>query len=115
MRCSVIEHGMSSLSFQTAVQKNEAKLSSSVQFEKEMVSCCALKLRKAQRPTLTVLEHSHIQSDVMACIVLIAFEMRRLRLIANQLLPYFSDNACIQLVEFQKVSNLILSHLTYRY
>ena len=25
MHCSVIEHGMTSLSFQTAVQKNEAK------------------------------------------------------------------------------------------
>ena len=29
---------MTSLSFQTAVQKNEAKLSSFVQFEKEMAS-----------------------------------------------------------------------------
>ena len=35
---SVIEHGMMSLSFQTAVQKNEAKLSSFVQFENEMES-----------------------------------------------------------------------------
>ena len=26
MHCSVVEHGMTSLSFQTAVQKNEAKL-----------------------------------------------------------------------------------------
>ena len=38
MLCSVIEHGMMSLSFQTAKQKNEAKLSSFVQFENEMVS-----------------------------------------------------------------------------
>ena len=30
MHCSVIEHGMTSLSFQTAVQKNEAKLSMSM-------------------------------------------------------------------------------------
>ena len=42
MHCSVIDHGMMSLSFQTAVQKNEAKLSSIVQFEKEMASYCAL-------------------------------------------------------------------------
>ena len=38
MHCSVIEYGMTSLSFQTAVQKNEAKLSSFVQFENEIVS-----------------------------------------------------------------------------
>ena len=39
MHCSVIEHGMTtSLSFQTAVQKNEAKLSSFVKFENEMAS-----------------------------------------------------------------------------
>ena len=37
----VIEHGMTSLSFQTAVQKNETKLSS-VQFENEMASYRAL-------------------------------------------------------------------------
>ena len=42
MYCSVIEHGMTSLSFQSAVQKNETKLSSFVQFEKEMVSYRAL-------------------------------------------------------------------------
>ena len=42
MHCSVIEHSMTSLSFQTAVQKNEAKLSSIVQFENEMASYCAL-------------------------------------------------------------------------
>ena len=29
MHCSVIEHGMASLSFQTAAQKNEAKLMTS--------------------------------------------------------------------------------------
>ena len=38
MLCSVIEHGITSLSFQTAKQKNEAKLNSNVQFENEMVS-----------------------------------------------------------------------------
>ena len=43
MHCSVIEeHGMTSLSFQTAVQKNKAKLSSFVQFENEMTSYCVL-------------------------------------------------------------------------
>ena len=42
MFCSVIEHGMTSLSFQTAIQKNEAKLSSFVQLENEMASYHAL-------------------------------------------------------------------------
>ena len=36
MHCSVIEHRMTSLSFQTGVQKNKAKLSSFVQFENEI-------------------------------------------------------------------------------
>ena len=63
MHCSVIEHGMTSLSFQTAVQKNETKLSSFVQFGKEMVSITE------QSTVSHVLEH-HIQSDVIACIVL---------------------------------------------
>ena len=35
MHFSVIEHGMTSLSFHTAVQKSEAKLSSFVQLENE--------------------------------------------------------------------------------
>ena len=42
MLCSVMEHSMTSLSFQTAIQKNEAKLSSFVRFEDEMGSCHAL-------------------------------------------------------------------------
>ena len=42
MHCSVIEHGITPLSFQTAIQKNEAKLSSLVQFENEMASYRAL-------------------------------------------------------------------------
>ena len=42
MLCSVIEHGMTLLSFQTALQKNKAKLSSFVQFEIEMASYRAL-------------------------------------------------------------------------
>ena len=37
MHCSVLEHGMTSLSFQISIQKNEAKLSSFVQFENEIV------------------------------------------------------------------------------
>ena len=50
MHCSVIEHSMTSLSFQTVVQKNEAKLSSFVQFENEMALYRALLLNKAQLP-----------------------------------------------------------------
>ena len=42
MHCSVIEHGMTSLSFQAALQKKEAKLSSFVQLENEMASYRAL-------------------------------------------------------------------------
>ena len=42
MHCSVIEQGMTSLIFQTAVQKNEEKLSSFAQFENEIVSYRAL-------------------------------------------------------------------------
>ena len=42
MHCSVIEHGMTSLSFQTAVQKKEAKLSLLCSFENEMASYRAL-------------------------------------------------------------------------
>ena len=70
MHCSVIEHGMTSLILQTAVQKNEAKLSSFVQFENEMTSYRVLQLNKAQLPMLCFLEHSHIQSDVVACTAL---------------------------------------------
>ena len=52
MHFLVIEHSMMSLSFQTAIQKNKAKLSYFVQFENEMMSYmyCALKLNKAQIP-----------------------------------------------------------------
>ena len=59
MLCLVIKHGMTSLSFQTAVQKKEARMSSFVQFENE----------NEQGETsyvLTVLEHSQKQSDVIA-------------------------------------------------
>ena len=64
MYCSVIVHGMTSLSFQTAVLKNEAMLSSSVHFENEMVSYRALLLNKTQLfHVLIVLEHSHIQTS----------------------------------------------------
>ena len=42
MLCSVIEHGITSLSFQTALQKNEAKLSSFVHFKNEMAKYQAL-------------------------------------------------------------------------
>ena len=57
---------MTSLSFQTALQKNEAKLSSFVQFEKEMTSYRGLELNKAQLFIFFVLEDSHIQSDIIA-------------------------------------------------
>ena len=42
MCCSVIEHSMMSLSYQTVVQKNEVNLSSFVQFENEIASYHAL-------------------------------------------------------------------------
>ena len=42
MHYLVMEHGVASLSFQTAVQKNEAKLSSFVQFENKMAPYRAL-------------------------------------------------------------------------
>ena len=45
-----MERSMMSSSFQTAVQKNEAKLSSFVQFENEIASYRALWLNKAQLP-----------------------------------------------------------------
>ena len=49
------------------IEELEAKLSSFVQFENEMVSYRALSTTSY---VLTVLEHSHIQSDVIACTVL---------------------------------------------
>ena len=42
VHCSVIEYGMTSLSSQTAIQKNEAKLSSYVPFENDIASYRAL-------------------------------------------------------------------------
>ena len=42
MYCLVIENSMTSLSFQTSIEKNEAKLRSFVQFENEMASYRAL-------------------------------------------------------------------------
>ena len=50
MHCSIIEHGIRSMSFQTAVKKDKVKLSSFVQFENEMASYHALQLNKAQLP-----------------------------------------------------------------
>ena len=71
MHCSVTEHGMTSLSFQTAIQKNEAKLSSFVQFGNEMASHpYSITEQSITFYVLTVLEHSYIQSDVIACTVL---------------------------------------------
>ena len=59
---------MTSLSFQTAVQKNDLKLSSFVQFESEIP--CSITEQSTTSYVLTVLEHSHIQNDVTACTVL---------------------------------------------
>ena len=70
MLCSVIEHGMTSLSFQTAKQKNEVKLSSFVLFENEMLYNCSITEQGTTSDVLTVLEHSHIQDDVISCTIL---------------------------------------------
>ena len=58
MHCSVIEHSMTSLSFQTAVQKNEARLSSFVLFENSGVILCSITEQSTTSYVLTVLEHS---------------------------------------------------------
>ena len=50
VHCSVIEHVMTSLSSQTAVQKNEAKQSSFLQFENEVASFRALYLNEEHLP-----------------------------------------------------------------
>ena len=42
MHCLVIEQGMTSLIFQTAIQRNEVKLSYFVRFKNEMASFRAL-------------------------------------------------------------------------
>ena len=68
MHCSVIEHGITSLSLQTVVQKNEAKLSSFVQFENEIP--CPITEQSTTSYVLAVLEHSYIQSDIISCTVL---------------------------------------------
>ena len=53
---------MTSLRFKTAVQKNEAKLSSFVQFE----SCLCFNCLTSY--VLTVLEPSHLHCDVIAAL-----------------------------------------------
>ena len=60
---------MTSLRFQTATQKNEAKLSSFVHFENEMASYipCSTAEQSTTSYVQTVSEPSHIQSDVIAC------------------------------------------------
>ena len=50
MLCSVLEHSISSLRLYSTIQKNEAKLTSFVHFEKEMASYRALQLDTAQLP-----------------------------------------------------------------
>ena len=62
---------MKLLSFQTAVQKNEVKLSSFVQFRKRnSVIPCSITEQSTTFYELTVLERSHIQSEVTECTVL---------------------------------------------
>ena len=62
---------MTTLSFQTAVKKNEAKLSSFVQFENQNgVTPCSVTEQSTASYVLTVLEHSQIKNDVIACTVL---------------------------------------------
>ena len=65
------EHGMTSLSFQTDVQKNEAKLSSfCAVWKRNGAISCSITEQSTTSYVSTVLEHSHIQSDVIACTVL---------------------------------------------
>ena len=59
---------MTSLSFQTAPQKNETKLSSFVQFENLIL--CSITEQCTIFYVSTVLEHSQIKNDVIACTVL---------------------------------------------
>ena len=61
---------MTSLSFQTALQKNEAKLSSFVQFETKWRHIVSITEQSITSYVLTVFEHSHIHCDVIACTVL---------------------------------------------
>ena len=72
MHCSVVDQGMTSLSFQTAVQKNETKLRSFVEFDfkRNGVIPCSITEQSTTSYVLTVLEHSHVQSDVIGCTVL---------------------------------------------
>ena len=62
---------MTSLSFQTAIQKNEGKLSSFVQFDKRNgVIQCSITEQSTTFHVLTVLEHSQKQNGVIAYSVL---------------------------------------------
>ena len=62
---------MTSLSFQTAIQKNKTKLGSFVQFENEIAIYRVLYNRTSTTSyVLTVLKHSHIQINVTVCTAL---------------------------------------------
>ena len=62
---------MTLLRLQTAVQKNEAKLSSFMQFENKMALIpCFITEQSITSYVLTVLEHNHILSDVIECTML---------------------------------------------
>ena len=58
MLCLVTEYGMTLLSLRTAMQKNEAKLSSFVQFES--VIPCSITEQSTTSYVLTSLEHDHM-------------------------------------------------------
>ena len=60
MLCSVTEHIMTSLSFQIAVQKIEVTMSCFAVWKRNGVIPCSITEQ-------TVLEHGHIQSDVITC------------------------------------------------
>ena len=70
MHCSVIEHGMTSLSYRTAVHKNEAKLNFLCSLKTKLRHTCSVTEQSTTSYVLTVLEHSYIQRDVIACTVL---------------------------------------------
>ena len=69
MHCSAIEHGMTSSSFQTAKEKNEAKFICAVRKRNGIIPC-SITEQITTSYVLTVLEYSHVQSDIITCIFL---------------------------------------------
>ena len=64
MLCSVIEHGMTSLS----LQRSEAEFFCAVWKRNDVIQC-SITEQSTTFYVLTVLEHRHIQNDVIACTV----------------------------------------------